>query len=80
MVKKHIEFNNILNKNVKDNIDSFRVLKHCDSRNTQIESNSIDLIITSPPYTISYEYADLHQLPSIWFGYFNELSTFRQNL
>jgi len=30
--------------------------------------NSVDLIITSPPYVTSYEYADLHQLPLLWFG------------
>jgi len=29
---------------------------------------SIDLIITSPPYVTSYEYADLHQLSLLWFG------------
>ena len=33
-----------------------------------IESESIDLIITSPPYVTSYEYADLHQLTLLWFG------------
>lgn len=29
----------------------------------------VDLIVTSPPYVTSYEYADLHQLSSIWLGY-----------
>jgi len=29
---------------------------------------SIDMIITSPPYVTSYEYADLHQLSSLWLG------------
>jgi DNA modification methylase len=29
----------------------------------------IDLIVTSPPYVTSYEYADLHQLSSLWLGY-----------
>jgi len=33
-----------------------------------IESDSVDLIITSPPYVTSYEYADLHQLTLLWFG------------
>lgn len=33
-----------------------------------IESNAIDIIITSPPYVTSYEYADLHQLSLLWFG------------
>jgi DNA modification methylase len=29
----------------------------------------IDMLITSPPYVTSYEYADLHQLSSLWLGY-----------
>jgi methylase of polypeptide subunit release factors len=29
----------------------------------------IDMVITSPPYVTSYEYADLHQLSSLWLGY-----------
>ncbi len=33
-----------------------------------ILSNSVDLIVTSPPYVTSYEYADLHQLSLLWFG------------
>lgn len=33
-----------------------------------LEDSSIDLIITSPPYVTSYEYADLHQLSLLWFG------------
>ena len=31
----------------------------------------VDLIVTSPPYVTSYEYADLHQLSSLWLGYAN---------
>ncbi len=33
-----------------------------------IKKNSIDLVITSPPYVTSYEYADLHQLSLLWLG------------
>ena len=33
-----------------------------------IENNSVNLIVTSPPYVTSYEYADLHQLSLLWFG------------
>ena len=32
-------------------------------------SSPVDIIITSPPYVTSYEYADLHQLSSLWLGY-----------
>lgn len=29
----------------------------------------VDMIISSPPYVTSYEYADLHQLSTLWLGY-----------
>jgi len=38
-----------------------------------------DMIITSPPYVISYEYADLHQLSSLWLGYTDDYRELREN-
>lgn len=40
---------------------------------------SVDLIITSPPYVTSYEYADLHQLSSLWLGYTQDYTELRTN-
>jgi DNA modification methylase len=40
-----------------------------------LKSASVDLIVTSPPYVTSYEYADLHQLSLLWFG--NDRDTFK---
>ena len=37
----------------------------------------IDLLITSPPYVTSYEYADLHQLSSLWLGYASDYKHLR---
>lgn len=37
-----------------------------------------DLIVTSPPYVTSYEYADLHQLSSLWLGYANDYRELRK--
>ena len=37
-----------------------------------------DMIITSPPYVISYEYADLHQLSSLWLGYTGDYRNLRE--
>jgi len=37
-----------------------------------------DMIITSPPYVISYEYADLHQLSSLWLGYTGDYRELRK--
>lgn len=38
-----------------------------------------DLIITSPPYVTSYEYADLHQLSTLWLEYADDYRELRQN-
>lgn len=38
----------------------------------------IDLLITSPPYVTSYEYADLHQLSSLWLGYTDDYRKLRK--
>lgn len=34
-----------------------------------LQKPMVDLIVTSPPYVTSYEYADLHQLSSLWLDY-----------
>jgi DNA modification methylase len=78
MIKKHYEFGKFLTPSIKEDIDKFRNIKCSDSRNLPCENEKATLIVTSPPYVTSYEYADLHQLPSLWFGYLEELSEFRQ--
>lgn len=42
-------------------------------------SAEIDLIITSPPYVTSYEYADLHQLSLLWLEFTEDYRVFRKN-
>ncbi|MDI9312891.1 MAG: DNA methyltransferase [Limnohabitans sp.] len=78
MIKKHAEFDKILNNEIKQNIDNYREIKCQDARNLPCEDEKATLIVTSPPYVTSYEYADLHQLPLLWFGYLNKLSEFRK--
>ncbi|WP_421416815.1 hypothetical protein [Agrobacterium tumefaciens] len=39
---------------------------------------AVDLIITSPPYVTSYEYADLHQLSALWLGYADDYRSLRK--
>lgn len=51
---------------------------HCrDARSLPLKSESTTLIVTSPPYVTSYEYADLHQLTVLWYQYASDLRTFR---
>lgn len=49
-----------------------------DARATGIDSESVNAVITSPPYVTSYEYADLHQLTGYWFEYVENLLKFRK--
>ena len=49
-----------------------------DARTIPAKDNSISLIVTSPPYVTSYEYADLHQLTALWLEYTKDLSDFRK--
>lgn len=44
----------------------------------QITQPKVDMIITSPPYVTSYEYADLHQLSTLWLGYASDYRKFRE--
>jgi methylase of polypeptide subunit release factors len=37
----------------------------------------VDMIVTSPPYVTSYEYADLHQLSALWLGYASDYRELR---
>lgn len=41
-------------------------------------NKTFDLIVTSPPYVTSYEYADLHQLSSLWLDYSKDYRSLRK--
>lgn len=49
-----------------------------DARHTSIKTESVDMIITSPPYVTSYEYADIHQLTAYWMDYISDMAAFRK--
>ncbi|MDE0555921.1 MAG: hypothetical protein OXI24_17010, partial [Candidatus Poribacteria bacterium] len=38
------------------------------------------LIVTSPPYVTSYNYADIHQLSILWLGYASDHRALRKNM
>ncbi len=78
MIRKHCDFDRILSPYTKEHIDKCKILRCEDSRDLPCENNKATLVVTSPPYVTSYEYADLHQLPSLWFSYLNELFDFRK--
>ena len=49
------------------------------AENVEAEKGEVDLVVTSPPYVTSYEYADLHQLPALWLGLVDDLPSFRKD-
>ena len=49
-----------------------------DAREINIDNNKVDLVVTSPPYVTSYEYADIHQLTIFWLNYAKDLEEFRK--
>lgn len=72
--KKHINkmmrgneaFWAIVPEKVRRNINKYLIVKRQDARNQPVNDNTVDIQITSSPYVTSYEYADLHQLTTIW--------------
>ena len=43
-----------------------------------VPDNSVDLIVSSSPYVTSYEYADLHQLSTLWLDLANDLQEYKK--
>lgn len=39
-----------------------------------------DLIVTSPPYVTSYDYAEIHQLSVLWLGYASDYRALRKDM
>lgn len=76
MMKKNADFLKLLKEN--KSVRTQTKMNIADARRLPLRSSSVDLIITSPPYVTSYEYADLHQLSLLWLGYTNDLPEFRK--
>ena len=63
---------NVLAKRTKIKIENINFL------NKKINSSFVDLIVTSPPYVTSYEYADLHQLSTLWLNFAEDYRSLRE--
>src|SRR5260370_537030 len=42
-------------------------IRRQDARRLALADGTFDLLVTSPPYAISYEYKEIHQLSQLWF-------------
>lgn len=67
MIRKNSDFYNKLAKTGDLNTVA-KMYRRDSTQKLPVDPNSIDLVISSPPYVTSYEYADLHQLSLLWFG------------
>lgn len=89
MIKKNAGFYSTLAESGYAKVPA-KMYRRDSTKTFPLNSSSVDLIITSPPYVTSYEYADLHQLTLLWFGddpkhfkkwhhFSNEFIDFRRN-
>jgi DNA modification methylase len=71
-------FYSIVPPNVRDNLDDYLNVKIADAGRQPASDGSVDLIVSSSPYVTSYEYADLHQLSTIWLDLAEDLKEYRE--
>jgi hypothetical protein len=78
MTKRDREFWEMLPAAVCHHPAKYRRVECGDARALPLADRAASLIVTSPPYVTSYEYADLHQLAALWFRYCDSLPAFRK--
>jgi DNA modification methylase len=78
MLKRNRAFWDTLPARVRDDARAYRTARCADARTLPVADGTARLIVTSPPYVTSYEYADLHQLAALWFEYCEALPEFRK--
>ena len=71
-VMKKANLENIIPKNVSVIIETRNFMKK------RITNKKVDLLVTSPPYVTSYEYADLHQMSLLWLDFASDFRVFRK--
>jgi len=63
---------------VRKNIYKYLNIKIGDARRQPVLDETVDLIVSSSPYVTSYEYADLHQLSTIWLDLASDLTEYKK--
>jgi len=85
-LKKHLKkmqrgndaFFKIISEKVRNSIEEYLNIKIGDAKKQPVPDNSVDLIVSSSPYVTSYEYADLHQLSTIWLDLADDLTEYKK--
>lgn len=78
MVRGNKTFYSIVPEKMRKNLDELFTIRMGDARDQPVPDNSVDLIVSSSPYVTSYEYADLHQLSTLWLDFAPDLKEYRK--
>ncbi|OQX53106.1 MAG: hypothetical protein B5M48_03980 [Candidatus Omnitrophica bacterium 4484_213] len=78
MQKGNEEFYRVVPQKVRENLKKYLNIRAQDAKKQPVEDNSVDLIVSSSPYVTSYEYADLHQLSTIWLDFADNLTAYKK--
>ena len=78
MLKGNEQFCSVVPSCVKDKPDSFLNIQVRSAEVQPVRDDSVDLIISSSPYVTSYEYADLHQLSTLWLDLADDLKEYKK--
>lgn len=71
-------FYNVVPVAVRGDLGGYLNIKIDDARRQPVPDDSVDLIVSSSPYVTSYEYADLHQLSTIWLDLADDLTEYKK--
>ncbi|HNQ62902.1 MAG TPA: DNA methyltransferase [Syntrophorhabdaceae bacterium] len=77
MKEGNYNFYKVVPEKTKMDINSYLKIELGDARKQPLPDDCVDLVISSSPYVTSYEYADLHQLSTIWLDYTDDLKEYR---
>jgi len=78
MQRGNEKFYRIVPQRVREGIKEYLNIKVQDAKRQPVSDNSVDLIVSSSPYVTSYEYADLHQLSTIWLDFADNLTAYKK--
>ncbi len=78
MLKGNAYFYEVVPSPVKENQKSYLNIQIGSAKTQPVPDDSVDLIVSSSPYVTSYEYADLHQLSTLWLDLADDLKEYKK--
>lgn len=78
MQEGNAAFYHVVPSHVRAAVNDYLNIRVGDARTQPVPDASVDLIVSSSPYVTSYEYADLHQLSTLWLDLTDDLREYRQ--